>query len=203
MHRLGVEEVVIGDLLEKRAAGGSAVWLWWQVLGAIATTNASTIWRHKLLSLRAIAVGGAALWVMRMATVDTVQSWSGVFGVTVGNYLLETRHDSLRWVFLTYHLHGLPRVLWSCIGFALTGWIVGRTHREQKAAMVSLVAVVLALHYGYGVAQLLGRIMSLQPGVGYPYTLPVLILLLLIPGVLMGGLWVQTEHRSERPVGSP
>ena len=56
-ERLDLEVALIGDLLEERERGRSAIWYWRQVLAAVWIAIWGAIRHHKLLALRATITG--------------------------------------------------------------------------------------------------------------------------------------------------
>jgi hypothetical protein len=56
-------EALAGDLVERYGAGGSAGWYWRQVLVAIVSSFLRDFGDHKLLAVRAVAVGWALYWM--------------------------------------------------------------------------------------------------------------------------------------------
>jgi len=57
-------DTLTGDLIEEYSQGRSVAWYWWQVLVAIVVDFGKEVRAHKVLALRAIAVGWAALYVL-------------------------------------------------------------------------------------------------------------------------------------------
>jgi hypothetical protein len=122
LTRFGIpqgNESLVGDLVEEYGCGRSSVWLWRQTASAIALTVARDIRDHKLLAVRAIATG----WVLQFA-------WLGF-----------VRFAQPR----AYVWHEGPIVYWQLMFLstfttwpAFVGWVVGRTHLAQQAAMVLL-----------------------------------------------------------------
>lgn len=123
--RLGIEAALIGDLLEERAGGRSAFWYWREVLAAVASHAAHSLYRHKLLALRAMATGFAAnyvIWSLLSKLLQPLPPWKP--------------YSSLWWAAsFTYIL----------LTETLTGWIVARTHREAPVPMVCAFALFMTL----------------------------------------------------------
>ena len=59
LERLGLDVALAGDLIEEYAAGHSAFWYWRQVLAAVWVGICGEILNHKVLALRAVAIGSA------------------------------------------------------------------------------------------------------------------------------------------------
>ncbi len=118
LTRFGIpqrNESLMGDLAEESSSGRSALWLWRETVVAIATTVGRDVRNHKLLAMRAIAVG----WLLMIGSRQVVllfQPRPGVWG----------RH-TLWSLFLIFTVSVWP---------AIVGWVVARMHRAQQAAMV-------------------------------------------------------------------
>lgn len=133
-------ESIVGDLREQVLRGRSAWWYRRQVFGTILAGLAADIAAHKLLAVRALAIGLADLYV--------------IYGV-VGPFIQETRMALFRqwgpslwgeseilrqlWVY-----YGLPFVTVTCLMFIATGWMVARLHRRLPGIVI-LVAVMLLI----------------------------------------------------------
>jgi hypothetical protein len=120
----------MGDLIEERAAGRSALWLWGQTAAAIADTVARDLRNHWLLALRAIGTGWAASFLFGViwTRVPWFGWWLEMRSRTLANFLFDAAVvvDLLIW----------PVTL---------GWIVAQTHRTQQAAMVLAFAASVAV----------------------------------------------------------
>lgn len=101
LQRFDIDPALIGDLVEQHRAGRSRLWLWRQAAMAIVVSNATALWGHKRLALRAVAVGVIAVNVLRAPSFFATRELSRLFGMNVGNYLIEAQYESLRWVFLS------------------------------------------------------------------------------------------------------
>lgn len=107
-----------GDLEEDHRRRESAVWYWRQVLAAIVLHLWSEVRAHKLLAIRAVVTGWAALWVLSLLEAEINRFMSG--------WVL----DRLILIFWT---HPFPMMwatqLWNrpatALSFVLSGWVVG------------------------------------------------------------------------------
>ena len=106
LQNLGVDDAVVGDLVEQYQAGRSAAWFWRQVLVA-ALVGAR---RQALVTLGAVALGWIILWV---------------YGVTLVRFdlLIEAPSErySAEWWFRS-------ALMWIEVGFPFvaSGWIVAK-----------------------------------------------------------------------------
>jgi hypothetical protein len=117
---------IVGDLMEQYASGRTRAWYWRQATVAILGSFLEQINSHKLLALRALAVGWLARYFLKeaaMALRPAISPWSARLPVLA---------------FL---------VLWTVWLFncAFTGWIVGRFHRASRVAMVLLFSFSVVL----------------------------------------------------------
>jgi hypothetical protein len=176
-------ESLIGDLIERYQRRPSTTWYWRQALTAILWDVVGGIRDHKLLALRAILTGAgfmlaylAVTWPLAY-TLFVLQNG----GVYVGRY----------WLTLPALIVKVLLVVNSFIGFTVSGWIVGRLHRDRLAPM--LCAYVLSV-----VVFLLAewvRFVGLRLDVA-------LVFLVAIPvSILLGGLWGAHPER-QLPVES-
>jgi hypothetical protein len=185
LHRLGhTNDALTGDLMEEYLHGRSGAWYWRQVLFAVIVGFGKEVWNHKLLSLRALAVGWAA-WYLLFYIVD-VQLWRLYSKVLLTHGLTITvwwRH---------YYLY--PTLLpW--VFPAACGWIVGRCHRAHRQAMVILFFVSVQLPAlpefyrltvdAFGDRRYLPYLLSLS-----------LEFVCIAASVLVGGLWGASRERS-------
>jgi hypothetical protein len=117
LDRYGVtqNESLMGDLIEERASGRSSSWFWRQTLVAIGGTVFRDLRNHKLLALRAIAVG----WTLQIALLPYV-FWGG--------YKLSQHHPTVSETYVAHVLFAL----FNC----LVGWVIARTHRAYPLAMI-------------------------------------------------------------------
>src|SRR5262245_10323200 len=142
LHRCGVSESLIGDLIERHQLRRSRRWYWRQVLLTIVASSLQEIRAHKLLALRGVAVGMAVAWSVIQATSPArIWLWTSVWNWTVENDLDTVRlilFSPSRWILQ----FGVP-------GFALlfAGWMVARTHTPRGTAMALAFATMLELYY--------------------------------------------------------
>lgn len=114
---------LIGDLTEECSGGRSSAWVWRQVLAAIAFTIGKEIYSHRLLTIRAIMAGEAA--------------------VLLGGWAI---YKPAAHIMLSIRVHALPgRALMLFIAmfiFTLGGWIVSHFYRGNRTALVFLFATL-------------------------------------------------------------
>lgn len=128
LRRFGVpqgNESLMGDLVEEYTSGRSVVWLWRETLNAIATTMVRDVRNHKLMAVRAVAIG----WLLSMA-------WLQILRLLLKPGVVHTGAASRSLLF------PFTIAVWP----AFVGWVVGRTHRAQQAAMVVVYAISLVAY---------------------------------------------------------
>jgi hypothetical protein len=131
LARFGIpqgNESLMGDLVEDYSSGKSALWLWSQTTNAIASTVARDIRNHKLLAVRALATG----WALQLV-------WQEILHLAEPRLLVWHRGPIYHWELLLLS----TITLWP----AFVGWVVGRTHRAQQAAMAALCSIDSGLGY--------------------------------------------------------
>lgn len=189
LRKLGcTNDALTGDLIEEYLHGRSGAWYWRQVLFAIAVGFGREVRSHKLLTLRAVAVGWVASCVL-------------IYGVEMPVWrlyaqVLLTRGLSIGVWWRHYYLYPAP--LMTCFLAAAAGWTVSRFHRAHRFAMVLafLLSVQLWLvpeFFRLG-ADALGNRRFL------PYLLSHLLDFIVVTvGTLVGGLWSAPANGRSRP----
>jgi hypothetical protein len=110
--RLDLDVALLGDLIEERERR-SPVWYWRQVLFAVWIGIWSSIRDHKVLALRAVATGFAMEYFFL--------------------FLWEFQGPDLPLISIVNWIANLSLVL---LTQTATGWVVARTHRARRIAMV-------------------------------------------------------------------
>jgi hypothetical protein len=188
LRRLEIDPSLAGDLIEQTHRGRSIFWFWRQVWFAAASAACQQILARKPLAVRALVVGAVTVAALRKLAWWPMQAASSVFGVSVGNYLLETGHDSLRWVFMRYHLFNLPAVVATCLVYGAAGYLVGVTHRRHRSAMVLLFAVTAQLWWMFGLIALTRNAMVIPQMNLYPF-IEAITAIVLFPTIMTAALW--------------
>jgi hypothetical protein len=159
-------DALAGDLVEQYRHGRSGAWFWRQVVLAILAGVGKGVRDHKLLAVRAIAIGLAC-------------------------YLLSA--FPIIWLAQWLANEGLLRFFWSSIWLtytacAVSGWIVARLHRHISLAMVCVYATSLLLFewMRWGVGFFIGR--AIHPVTPQLLAISVLVLFTRPLLVLLGGL---------------
>jgi hypothetical protein len=188
MDRFGVSEILVGDLVEERSRKHSTLWLWRQVLVAIAGTVAGDIRAHKWLAIRAVVLG-----------------WG------VGQFVAPFRRILIplmsgRWVWLSegwldnalgFPVMPLPFMIVMSAGAVITGLVVARLHRGHEMSMVFAYIGALLLFYTFGFFNSLARGLQAFGGM-YGLAVNSLFPFIVTPAlVVIGGLLTGTRHRGQ------
>jgi hypothetical protein len=140
-------QALAGDLAEEYSGGQRTAWVWRQVFAATAFTIAKEIFSHKLLTVRAVMAGEAAVLLSYFALIGAGRwHWFSMFWISV---------FTPSWLpfwsefWILYLLRSMLVVL---LVFTFGGWIVGRLHRDHRATFVVLFAtlqsIVLSVQVG-------------------------------------------------------
>jgi hypothetical protein len=135
LKRLGPSSsALVGDLHEAYQSGRSRFWYWGQVITSIGAAMSSSLHRHPIAALRAIALGLAFTWIGgRYILYDLLHA---------GEWLFAT--GLLRWFYVNGY--GLPQMAsWpaTAMMFSASGWIVARVSRQHGASIVVAYAFVI------------------------------------------------------------
>jgi len=133
LERLGSNNhALAGDLAEAFRGGRSGWWYWRQVLGAIALDAVREIGTHKMVTIRAIALGQTFVWVSgRYLMYDILHYDQWLFARGIAKWFYVNGYGLPPWA-------GWPAI---AILFAASGWIVGRTHRQYGPSIVFAYAL--------------------------------------------------------------
>jgi hypothetical protein len=124
----GLDTALAGDLLEERARGRSIIWYWRQLLMAVGIGSWNAIRHHKVLALRAVAIGCAMEWVFAFIWDHWVPDFP-MFSIS-------------QWI---------VQMCAALFTQTLVGWVIARTHRAQQVPMVLLFLFCFLSWYLYGI----------------------------------------------------
>jgi len=185
-------ESLMGDLLEQFHRGRSAWWYRRQVFGTILAGIVADVAAHKLLALRALALGWSALFLLLQFGGPLLEEARRALFRQWGTTLWgESEVLRVLWVY-----YGIPFVLLSCSMFMAIGWMVGRLHRRHLPGVVVVFSATLLIPAAFQaleIRRLLGT--ELWPGWGWSSFRWALLFhgvfsIVAYPlCVLIGGLW--------------
>jgi len=171
-------EVLAGDLVEEYQRGRTAGWYWRQVLVAILVGCGHEIRTQKLLTMRAVITGWAALILYGyLISLPLYKLYSRV--------LMALGLGPLR--FWWWHYYTYPIILVPCVGGFLSGWLVARFHRTCRVTMVTVYAVSVLLTSLPEIFRLATNSLSNSRFVPYLLTYSVTECLFVV-SILLGGL---------------
>ncbi len=181
-------DTLTGDLIEEYSQGRSVAWYWGQVLVAIVVDLGKEVRAHKVLALRALAVGWAALYVL-LRVVENPW-WPFYYRKLLPRGL----NPSLSW-WHYYYLY--PTLLIPCIFAGASGWIVGRCHRAHREAMVLayLVSMQLWLLCQGGGFRLMEDVLGNRRFLPYLFSWVANFIFITIT-TLLSGLWGVSRERA-------
>jgi hypothetical protein len=169
---------LVGDLDERYRRGRTPAWYWRQVICTIVLSFLSEIWRHKWLTVRALAIGWSIFLISRYPLSATYQ-----FFFALAAWSRSWRHD---WILIT------AQAVEVLVSGMLSGWLIARLHRPSNRAMVLAYATsAVAVHYG-------SLLLDLLKGPAYPYN-AILFTIVLTGGILIGGGLFSTPEGDSNP----
>jgi hypothetical protein len=181
-------ETLVGDLHEQYQRGRSRGWYWRQVIEVFVLSLARDLRSHKLLTLRALALGWAMLMLCNrfvLQPLSRIDRWLFQTGL-ISHYVA--------WDGLV--LAVFDALLVALVG-AVCGWVVGWAHRACSAP----IAFAFALSVGVYVTAGLGCLVYLVfviPHIKFVYWPNVFLTALAAPlSVFPGGLvcaWAESRH---------
>jgi hypothetical protein len=190
---LGVRaESLLGDLIEQYSQGRSATWYWRQVLAAVMLGAAEDVAAHKMLAVRALAIGWALYYLLAFPA-----AWAGSVAESwVSAHVIVCDPVSFACQFWRNQLSAELVIFAAC---ATSGLIVARLHRKHWVAMLGLYAAsVLLFEYG-----MIGWLISQGPAQGPVARATLLLASLTVVMrplcVFIGGAWaVQSSDADSR-----
>jgi hypothetical protein len=125
-------ETLVGDLHEQYQRGRSRGWYWHQVIEAVVLSLTRELGNHRLLTLRALALGWALLLLSKyllLQPISRIDRWLFFTGLA-SHYVA--------WDGLVVAM--FDAVLVALVG-AVSGWIVGWAHRACSGAIAFAFAL--------------------------------------------------------------
>lgn len=187
-------ESLLGDLIEQYRQGRSSVWYWRQVCAAIVVGAVHDLAAHKLLALRALAIGWSLYYLFSFPV-----SWGGRAAEQwIGQEIIVCEPTSFS---CQFWLNQFSAELLIYIAAAISGGIVARFHRNYWMAMVSLYAASVLL-FEWGMVAWLSsqsiRPVAVSPIIFFVANLTVVGRAL---SIFLGGMWAMRSDlgRVSRP----
>jgi hypothetical protein len=199
-------ESLVGDLREQVHRGRSVWWYRRQVVGTILVGLAADLAAHKLLAVRALALGWSAMYLVYQFIGPLIQQTRMTLFSRWGAALWG-ESEVLRQLWVYY---GLPFILLTCLIFMAIGWMVARLHRRHLPGIVVLFSATLLIPAAFQALETQRLLETeLWPGWGWgsfrwALVFHALVSIVAYPlCVLIGGLWNLRTHDGHELRGDP
>jgi len=134
-------ESVLGDLREQIYRGRSAWWYRRQVAATILVGLTADLAAHKLLAVRALAIGWSALYLVNRFVGPYLREFRMTLFSRWGSSLWGDS-EVLRQLWVYY---GFPFQLVTCLIFMAIGWMVAGLHRRRLPGVIVLFSATLLI----------------------------------------------------------
>jgi hypothetical protein len=151
-------ESLVGDLAEEWSDGRSPLWLYRQVVLAVARHSLDIARQHALWAITAVCIGWGTLLLLSLVTATApVSGWIPQFGVGPQTImaLVAPREVGTWWVRHLILFRGfswLAYLIAQCLAAAGSGWVVRRVFAHDGGVMLLLFLssfLLLSLPEGY------------------------------------------------------
>lgn len=144
-------DAVLGDLAERYRQGKTSFWYWKEVAVAIVVSAFNDIRSHKLLTLRAMIVGGPVFWYLGYWAFDFLalftRTWPPDWLYSkIGPSLWFNHEQFVAWYW--YGDSAAGSVLMIAIGM-ISGWILARLNWRHRRSIVLLFSLSVLLSWIY------------------------------------------------------
>jgi hypothetical protein len=175
-------ESLLGDLIEQHQQGRSDIWYWRQVLVAILVGNAHDLAAHRMLALRALAIGWTLYYLFSFPV-----TWAGGFAENWVSQQVIVCEPGSFWCQFWRNQFSVELLIY--VAGAVSGGIVARLHHKHWVAMLSVYAAsVLLFEYGM-VAWMASRSLPPVPISRVALIVANLTVVVRPLSVFAGGLW--------------
>jgi hypothetical protein len=182
LERIGPHnDALLGDLDEEHRKRQSRWWYWRQAIGAIVVGAADDIRRHKLLALRATAIGLLATWVFSRVLGRPLNRFFNGWVLDQFIFTLGSHPFVMLWATNLFFWPGMITVS------LISGWIVARLHRRHAGVLLPFMLVM----FGQAFAQALS--IALNPYANRPALVFYALSRTFIPPlfILIGAIWAR------------
>jgi hypothetical protein len=196
LERFGVDEALVGDLVEEYGRNRSRVWFWRQTLVAVIKKGATDIRSHKLLAVRAVVIG----WMVASLVGWTTKQFVGPLLQGSWSWRSEVWLDAQ----LGFRIIPLPFLMTTAIGAVVTGWVVARLHRPRAMSMLLIYMASFLLFEVGGFVNSFERGLRSFGGI-YGLAFNSVFPFIVVPAcLLLGGLLSAQPHRGRnaRPMSA-
>jgi hypothetical protein len=176
LKHLGLDDAVLGDLLERYQSGRSARWFYWQALRA----TFAALRQHALLTILAVICGWLVLWVC-------FRLLGPPFAPLTSTGLTE-RYSVEWWL--------RAGVMWVVVGapFVASGWLVAKV--ASRHPLLPVLTFALSVSLAILIALVLDTSQGQSPKLRMWLTVPLFLIVAPATAIVVGGLVVAGSPQS-------
>lgn len=200
LSRFGVNQSVVGDLIERYQVHQSRSWYWRQAFAAIVVGVAKDLRDHPVFAVRTFVISAAVFLGLRNLRNALWYPVGNAISIPIGNWLLTNEYESARSWWFAWHLYDLPRFAMWWLVCVLYGWVVVRLHRSHRPSVAILCAASALMNVTWWLIMYFSRLLDAPPSMRPDLLTSIVNSLSSCVCVCAGGMWAALTSDSNELV---